>query len=55
MSLCLESFGTVWIWTEVIGVFRNMNFEGFAVMFVFGEGGPLLEGIPTGGALVFRL
>ena len=53
MSLILESFGTVW--TEMIGVFRNVHFESFAVMLVFGEGCPLLEGIPTGGALVFRL
>ena len=53
MGLILESFGTVW--TEMIGVFRNVHFESFAVMFVFGEGGPLLEGIPTGGTRVFRL
>ena len=53
MSLALESLGTVW--TEIVGVLRNVHFEGFAVMFVFGEGGPLLEGIATGGALVFRL
>ena len=53
MSLSLEAFGAVG--TEVIGVFRDMNFECFAVMFVFGEGGSLLEGITTGGAFVFRL
>ena len=53
MSLRLESLGTVW--TEVIGVFSDMHFESFAVMFVFGEGGPLLEGISTGGAFVFWL
>ena len=53
MSLTLESLGTVW--TEIVGVLRNVHFECFAVMFVFGEGGSLLEGIATGGTLVFRL
>ena len=52
MSLVLESFGTVW--TEIVGVLRNVHFEGFTVMFVFGEGCPLLEGIPTCRTLVLR-
>ena len=53
MSLILESFGAVW--TEMVGVLRNMHFEGFAVMFVFSEGRPLLESIPTSWTLVFWL
>ena len=39
----------------MVGVLRNMHFEGFAVMFVFSEGRPLLESIPTSWTLVFWL
>ena len=53
MSLSLESFRTVR--TEMVCVLRNVHLEGFAVMFVFGEGRSLLEEIPTSGARVFRL